>query len=125
VARSEQGSRSLKGAGQASWAPPIRDHKRERAKRPPRRPTRADSATPPVNEKTRLVSEAGLELGDPNGIEPRLSRYVVERRNETSSWMEPWRPEGGRMEDDGPKGMIPAKAWLMIFVVPGGSVASA
>ena len=64
-------------------------------------------------------------VGDPNGIEPRLSRYVVERRNETSSWMEPWRPEGGRMEDGGPKGTIPAKAWLLIFVVPGGSVASA
>jgi hypothetical protein len=44
----------------------MRVHKRERAKRPPRRPTRADSGTPPVNEKARLDFEAGLELPQRN-----------------------------------------------------------
>ena len=42
--------------------PPIRGHKRERAERPPRRPTRADSPTLRVNEKARLDFEAGLEF---------------------------------------------------------------
>ena len=49
-------------SGTVRPAPPIRGHKRERAKRPPRRPTRADSSMLPVNEKTRLDFEAGLEL---------------------------------------------------------------
>ena len=49
-------------SGTVRPAPPIRGHKRERAKRPPRRPTRADSATLPVNEKTRLDFEAGLNF---------------------------------------------------------------
>jgi hypothetical protein len=57
--------RALSGQGGPSGtvrpAPPIRDHKRERAKRPPRRATRADSGTPPVNENARLDFEAGLE----------------------------------------------------------------
>jgi hypothetical protein len=50
--------------------------------------------------------------------ERRLSSYVVERRNETSSWTEPWRPEGGQTVNRESNGIIPAKAWLMIFVVP-------
>ena len=57
-------------------------------------------------------------VDDPNGIERRLSSYVVERRNETSSWTEPWRPEGGQTVNRESNGIIPAKAWLMIFVVP-------
>lgn len=54
-------------SGAVRPAPPIRGHKRARAKRPPRRPTRADSATPAVNETARLDFEAGLELPDRNG----------------------------------------------------------
>ena len=42
---------------------PIRDHKRESAKRPSRCAARSDSGTPPVNKKFRLDFEAGLELG--------------------------------------------------------------
>ena len=61
-------------SGAVRPAPPIRDHKRERAKRPPRRPTRADSATPPVNEKARLDFEAGLELPGRNGFKQRSNR---------------------------------------------------
>ena len=36
---------------------------------PPRRPTQAFWPTPPVNEKSRLDFEAGLELPDRNGFE--------------------------------------------------------
>jgi hypothetical protein len=48
---------------------PIRPRKRESAKGPPRRPARADSPTPSVNEEARLDFEAGLELPDRNGFE--------------------------------------------------------
>ena len=42
--------------------PPIRRPEPEGTKPPPRRPTQASWPTPPVNEKTRLDFEAGLEL---------------------------------------------------------------
>ncbi len=53
--------------------PAIRHHKRESAQPPPRPPTRADSATPPVNEKARLNFEAGLEPPDRTGFKWRSS----------------------------------------------------
>jgi hypothetical protein len=49
-------------SGAVRPATPNRRPKGESAEPLPRRPTRADSPTPPVNEKARLDFEAGLEL---------------------------------------------------------------
>ena len=62
-------------------APPIRHHKRESAERPSRCAARADSLTPPVNEKARLDFEAGL-VSLPNspersGFKRRSSRLCL------------------------------------------------
>ena len=49
---------------------PIRDHKRESAKRPSRCAARSDSGTPSVNEKARLDFEAGLVSLPNSPVEP-------------------------------------------------------
>jgi hypothetical protein len=103
-------------SGAVRPAPPIRDHKRERAKRPPRRPTRADPATPSVSEKNRLDFKAGLELHSRAGTPPRNGGSLLRRsgtaRCSARSVSNPHRlaRAAQRIGTDGPRRWTPSRS---------------